>query len=510
MQSLREITQIISRLKTTKLEVVDELPDSGAPDNLSKLLSGIKSGSITSDQKAAEMIYGTTYLDSKYTTLKNRLRNKLLNTLFFLDIKPPEQTVYAEGAYKTYKHTFWVKTLLFLGARQTAIKLAERTLQYAQKFSLTLEAVQLLTDLRYQASLTASKSQYQKYDSILATEVNNLLGEIKVRGFYERIIVEIAKSEEERPDLSDIVRGYLKEMESLTPKPSSFEFTRWYYLVKVIILEICQEYSLAIAGCLDAENYLLQYPDLSSNIRLGEFSVQRLACHLILRQFEEGEKAAQRCRELYRPGTNSWFIFMDNYFMLAMHTGHFTEAGHILIEITSSPRFSFQLDQFKEKLKLYEAYLLFALGTTDKTSDIISELEKFDIKRFLRDVPNYKKDKRGYNISILILQILVLLEQDDFDGIIDRMDALRTYRTRYLQVASNKPSALFFKMLMIMEKCSFDPDETRKKAKKYYVMLLEKSTNSDEISEGLQVLPYEWLWEKIVEMLEEKKKKRIL
>jgi hypothetical protein len=88
--------------------------------------------------------------------------------------------------------------------------------------------------------------------------------------------------------------------------------------------------------------------------------------------------------------------------------------------------------------------------------------------------------------------------------IISRMDALKTYRTRYLQVSSNKQSAIFFKMLMIMENCSFGYKETSKKAQKYYDKLLEVSSDADEMQEGLQILPFDWLWKQVLEMLKSK------
>jgi tetratricopeptide (TPR) repeat protein len=503
MKSLKEITQIITRLKTTKLEVIDDIPDMDSKDHLSRLFAGIKNGTIGSDQQAAQVIYGSTYIDSKYTTLKNRLRTKLLNTLFFLDIKPPEHSVSAEGFYKTFKYTFWVRTLLILGARQTAIKLAEKALALAIRFSLTNEAVQLLADLRYQTSITASKTEYEKYDVQLKQELINLNGEILAKEYYERIVLEFAKSTEERPDLTAVMLGYITSLDSLNPKPQSYEFYKWAFMVKIFALQIRQEYEEAIIACNEAEKFHLQFEHLASNIRLGEVVVQKLACHLQLRQFDKGAETARRCSELFREGINSWFSYMNTYFLLAMNTQHFQEANTIYNQVTSNDRFNFQLEATRELWRIYGAFLEFALQTT-YLKERGKEGYSFDIAKFLRDVPSYKKDKRGHNVSILVLHILILLQQNDFDSIISRMDALKTYRTRYLQVSSNKQSAIFFKMLMIMENCSFGYKETSKKAQKYYDKLLEVSSDADEMQEGLQILPFDWLWKQVLEMLKSK------
>ncbi|MDP4235687.1 MAG: hypothetical protein Q8919_04490, partial [Bacteroidota bacterium] len=84
MKYLGEIVQIVRKFRESKIEIVDDTTTEGGADSISKLYSGLKNGSITSDQKAAEIIYGTSYLDTRYTSLKNRLKKGLMNSLFFL------------------------------------------------------------------------------------------------------------------------------------------------------------------------------------------------------------------------------------------------------------------------------------------------------------------------------------------------------------------------------------------------------------------------------------------
>jgi hypothetical protein len=125
-------------------------------------------------------------------------------------------------------------------------------------------------------------------------------------------------------------------------------------------------------------------------------------------------------------------------------------------------------------------------------------------------VPVYSHDKRGLNIAILIIHVLLLLEENDFDSIISRMDALRTYRTRYLRSRSAKQSALFFRMLQIMEDASFSYKETEKRTRKFYDQLLTIATDTTEIQEGIMILRFETLWKMILELLEKKEKEGII
>lgn len=502
MNSLKEITQVIARLKLEKIEIIDEEPKQDDQDNVSKLYFGIKSNSLTTDQQAAQYIYGSSFTDTRFTTLKNRLKNRLLNTLFFLEISPPNQSEFAEAMYKTYRYVFWAKTLLLLGARQSFEKVAKKALIWSSRSELTAETLEMLIDLRNLAGARGSRSDFNKYNEELKVQTHNLNCEILAREYYDKLAMDLGASVE-RPDLKDVTIKYATELESLHPQPDSLYYNQYYYRVKNFSYQINRNFTDSISLSMEAEKYLLSKPQFTSNVRLGEFVLNRLFCFLQLKQFEKGTIEAERCKELYSQNSNAWFVFMNYYFLLAMQTEHFSDAESIYNEVTANQRFQFQLDQVREVWSLYEAYLMFALNAT-KQSTGSDRVGKFDVKRFLRDVPNYKKDKKGYNVSILVLQIIVLLEQNDFDGIISRMDALRTYRQRYLGSSVNKQSALFFKMLMVMEKSFFTYEETKTKAQKYYDKMIELGTNSDETQEGLQILPFEWLWNRILDMLKEK------
>lgn len=505
MNSLKEITQVIARLKLEKIEIIDEEPKLGDKDNISKLYFGIKSNSISTDQQAAQLIYGNSLVDTRFTSLKNRLKYRLLNTLFFLDIKHPNQSQLAETTYKTYRHTFWSKTLLFIGARNTCIKLSQKALSLAMQSGLTIEAVQLLVDLRNFAGEEGNSSLYNQYNELLRKQTHNLNSELQAREYNDRLRMMFAKTSADQPESVGIAKEFVSKLDSISPEPDSFYYKLFYFRVKNFSKQIEQNYKGSIEVCNEAIAHLKSNPLFVSNVRIGEFAVTKLYCHLMLKEFDEGKNEALRCSELFAPTTNAWFTYMDYYFLLAMHTLHFEDAQQIYSTVISNPRFSFQIEQTKERWLLYESFLQFALTTNG-----FVPTKKFDIKRFLRDVPSYKKDKRGYNISILVLQIIMLLEQNDFDGIINRMDALRTYRQRYLGTSTNKQSALFFKMLLVMEKSFFTYEETKIKAQKYYDKMLEIGSNSDETQEGLQILPFEWLWSRILNMLQEKERLGII
>ena len=75
MKYLSEVTRIVTNFREPIVEIIDENTALASNDAISKLYAGLKNGSIDSDQKAAEVIYGKPIVDTKYTSLKNRLKN---------------------------------------------------------------------------------------------------------------------------------------------------------------------------------------------------------------------------------------------------------------------------------------------------------------------------------------------------------------------------------------------------------------------------------------------------
>ena len=509
MKYLSEITRIVTNFRDPIVEIIDENSALTSNDAVSKLYTGLKNGSIDSDQKAAEIVYGKPIIDTKYTSLKNRLKRRLLNTLFFLNIRPPDFSEYASALYQSNKNLFLVKTLVSLGGRNTATKLAESALAHSQKFNITSNSIEFLIILRGYSSFLGNEKKYDEYNTQFTKSQKTYDAEILAQEYQDRITIKFARSSAEQPEMADIIEQYCNNLRSLREKYDSKNLSYNYFRIQNLSYQIARNYQAAVAICNEAEEYISRNPYLFNKNQLAEFSLQKLTCYLTLREYERGKETAIRCEELYPKESNpNWFIYMEYYFYLTMHTEHFSEAEAVYKSVVENPRFAFQPEHKKEHWKLFELYLQFAmsLGSSERTASNRS----FDPNKFLRVVPLYSKDKRGFNIAILILHIILLLDNNDFGGIIGRMDALRTYRTRYLRTGSNKQSALFFRMLQIMETNSFSYELTKQKTKRYFEKMKSTAADFNEIQDGLQVLPFDWLWNKILEMLKQKEEQKII
>ena len=104
------------------------------------------------------------------------------------------------------------------------------------------------------------------------------------------------------------------------------------------------------------------------------------------------------------------------------------------------------------------------------------------------------------------IQLFLLLD-NKYSQIIDRVDSLTQYTYRYLHKDETFRSNCFIKMLLLMVKADFHPIRT-----KTYTTDLKKKLDSshlitDERSTQVEIIPYDYLWELIIELLEMKYKK---
>ncbi|HHG84681.1 MAG TPA: hypothetical protein ENJ82_08020 [Bacteroidetes bacterium] len=228
-----------------------------------------------------------------------------------------------------------------------------------------------------------------------------------------------------------------------------------------------------------------------------------MGAYLNLGEYENGRHLANRSLNIYPEGSHNWMLFLEYYFLLCMHTGNYAKATEVCLKVVQHPRFEFVDQVRREKWRIFEAFLQYMWQEGESTG-AGEMLPQFRFFKFANDLPIFSKDKRGLNIAILVLQILFLLDRKDFDGIIQRAEALKVYSSRYLKQDVNFRSNCFLKMVLLMEKKDFNYERTRKISDKYFSKLKSCRFHYSRGSMAtLEVIPYEELWETILEKLRE-------
>ncbi len=502
MRKLQEIVRVIGRRRLKRIEVFNEGGRGPRKNLYYRFYKGIKDGSFQTDEDAARELFGCEPTNKRYLMLKSRVKTRLINTLLFIE-NPTSRN--QQAVYNTNRNLVASKMLLLNGARFTGIALLKSTLHEAQKYSVTEVAVECLRHLRYQSSFLGKENDFKKYNELFQSTQEVLRAEWRAEECYQLVTIPFVKSNSVQPEVAEMASSFVEEIKELRTRNYSFNLELLYFRLVIMRDQITRNHEGVIQSCIEAEAFLNSHTEIDQKARYGEFATYRITACLNLRKYDEWNKMAPKILPLFSEGTTNWVIFMEYYFMLSMHSDNYRKAFEIFKKVVGHPRFEHQAEIRREKWRIFEGFLRYMSGNLNFVENPEAEgiSNRFNIWKFLNEVPIYSKDKRGLNISILVLQVLFLLDRQDYDGIISRAEALKVYCSRYLKRDEHFRSNCFLKMVLIMEKKGFDYDQTEKIARKYYTKLTTADFNYRGGMATMEIIPYENLWASILEKLKE-------
>jgi hypothetical protein len=147
----------------------------------------------------------------------------------------------------------------------------------------------------------------------------------------------------------------------------------------------------------------------------------------------------------------------------------------------------------------WQIFLLYAEFVTGEMPVAVT------VEQFLKLAPLYGRDKAGFNLSLVVLQVMIEVRAGAIDRAVDRIDALRAYRNRYLTrgyLAGENGSApdSFFRLLTMAQTHAFDPQRVRKHGRARAATL--PFLDADPTEEAVYILPFDRLWEVLLETFE--------
>jgi tetratricopeptide (TPR) repeat protein len=506
MISFSGLQQLAVILSQNRLNFMPSLPRSASPKTkMDRLYLGLINREFDDDAQAAGEIYQKTANSPAYQALKSRLHSRMINSVLIIDTDQPHYSEFQRAYYEVFKNLAAVKTLLGRYARQPAIELAEQTLKTALRFEFTDVVLELARQLRFHhGTVTGNRKRFHKYNNMVMQYSEILTAELKAEEFYADLAVEFVNSRSSQLELVKKAEEYSQELRVLTGKYHSYRLNYVAFTLFAIRYEIANDYPNTLAVCREAMAYFEEKKHLASLSAIFSFRIKALACYIQLREFEKAGAAAEECLQIAPAGSRNWYLTLDYYMILSFHSENYRKAFDIYQSAVKHPGFRQQQKNVTEHWQVYEAFIHYfiSIGKIQPISG--GPAKKFRLRRFLNSAPTYSKDKRGANISILILHVLFLLREKKYGEIIDRMEALQTYTHRYLRRDDTFRSNCFIKMLLTLPAASFHKKAVLRKAKKYWDNLRSVPLHAANQNAELEIVPYETLWECALESLDEK------
>lgn len=496
MKELIDLVKVVTRNKVKSIRTIDSEDN----DRITDFYNRLTQNQFGNDVEASQFYFNSDEKSSKYRKLKNKLKQRLWDSIIFVDTSSPRFNDSQKAFYTCQKYLIIIRILLGRNARTSALDLMKRTLKFSKRFEFSEISLEIYRLLRsHHAMKTGDRKKYEFFDQKVNEYDEIVNAENIVRYHYDRLALESRNKSNVTEEYHKVAAEAFREFSKI--KVTSLRFILFSGVVKTEYLINAKRYSEAVN---ESDNILIALQEKSAigNQFLAQFHYIKLIAYTQLQKYELGKKVYEDCCLMFEPGSVRWFNAHDIYYILLMRTKSYGELFPIYQKVTTNPSFKSVPAARKETWRIYEAYLHFLLLIKKLIVPENSRIHNFRVNKFLNEVPKYSLDKAGYNIPVLIIQILILITQKRYDQLNDKIEAIEKYSSRYLRKDNNFRSNCFIKMLLQIPKRQYHRKAVERHAmpylKKLHSVPLDKANQSFEI----EIIPYEHLWAYVLESLD--------
>ncbi|GAB3228670.1 hypothetical protein GCM10027346_13470 [Hymenobacter seoulensis] len=439
--------------------------------------------------KLIKTLYGNTEAKNQtaFRQLKSRVQQKLLNHLYFLDHTDIRHMVARRHEQHCLGLLHQARILTGEGEYKLAEKLYRKALLIATEAELTQYAVMctrilrnLYAEMRNPARFKLMNQQLEQLQEklVLEDEAEHAFFEVKMFSIYrvrwrQSMITQLPK--------------YLTKLEEIHKKVKSYNTFYYLYVTRLSQEEMVGNYEeiIKITSQTEKARKLGKINEKRFDKRFNNY--MSVYAHLRCRKAEKGLALAEEYFKDFHYSSGNWFYYLETYLLLAIHAKQYEQAFELLQQARKNPYYPKQRVAAQQRWELYEAYIQFVRPEQ-------SPLKMRHFAQFVQTVPDYSRDKQGYNVAILIIQFLYFLQRREIEGLLARLDGLRKYEQRHLRDPATLRSQLFFRMLLMTVKENFVLEACIKKA----APLLERLKAAPQPGEAfgeIEIIPYEDLWE---------------
>ena len=502
MKYFSEIIRILERFRERRTDTVDTDFRAQFDNKEFQLYDGIRTDAFPNDFEAADALYQSPPTDTRYSSTKNRLKVRMLNSLFHLNLRRAGFSESAQAYYRAHRSVLVVEVLGMLGAERVAKHIAETTIRHAQKFSLTDVELSMAIFLRRLAGNAAKQKEFEKWDAIISELFLEYYRELLSTKYADKMVIIFWKYSGNLSRFVEEFTSYEKELHEMLNEKSTYTFRLNYYRVLVYSRYASNNSKEVIKASQDAITFLQSNPKLLQKGRVAEFWLHQLEGHLGTHDYQAAEVAAKEYEALASVGSNRWFSFADSYFFLLTNTLRFVEAKDFYDRVTTHTRFKEQGDILQERFDIYKFYLNFALRTLPEFKDV--QLPKLNFDLMIYNATESKRDKAGMNMALRFAQILHLFELKDYDRIDNLIEPIQTYRSRFIIASQTEQSTIFFRLIKMMVRSSYQYKDCLRHGMKLHNELKTGKFENVNQEQEVQILPYAWMWEYMLDKMKER------
>jgi hypothetical protein len=495
MEELQKLISIVRQKSQRSIQLVNQnfRKSQKSKDNL--LYEGIINELYPTEELAAKHLFNTDPGNRNFRNTKAKLKQKLLNHLYFLDYNKAGYTDFLRAKYDCLHLLHQMEILVMEDAGCIATKKLPHLIKMAKEYELIELALDGLLLLRNEfslqgkcSSLDISEKEIQElrpfHNAILSCEEK----------YYDTMVL-INKSYSAGEKVLDQIPEKIREIEKTGSRFRSSRMEILSKKLKIAFFHMTSSYDDILNICDELEKKYI--PSVISRIKVDlnyrEITFLKIFCLYALNKIEQGMAYGKDKEHLFKEGTEEWFRFKEYQFLIAMKGEKFHQAAKVFRAVKINKNYGNLGKPTKDRWTIYRAYILFIND---------NKLIKwgFDIEKFKRTIPKYPKKMNGYAIATLIIQFMYYLREGNVPKIKEIMKHLKPLSSTHLDKRHNYRNSVFIRMLETVVEKEFDQEAINLKSHNYYQKLKEIQIPPD-FRQEMEIIPLEILWEYILNIL---------
>jgi len=499
MKKIIELIELVSPQKLKSLDIV------GRTDIITdQLYHLLQKGEIMTDNEALAKLYRNTESKNGLYQAKKKLYNKLLDSIFIIDLSEKYHNEYNRAYIWCRKRTAQLEILVDKHSNNNVMPLGTAILKLARKFNFSKIVCRVLPILMRKAVYVLRDDSLMKEYRKLYEHYHEMQELENLANFYWLCISAkfVAKRSFYDSSLIDEIQHYVGLLDKKMKNEHTCKTLIFYASLRIREKEITNDYEDVIQ-LADLYHYRLsEYVDGSPTFKY-HLLAKKLSAEITLHKFSDAYKTGKECLKNVRVGQHNWFTLQDNLITLCLYEKKYNTAYNICIETTGHREFKFLSPQKRETFTVHRAFLQFFIniGLLKVPADR-PEKHRFRVSRFNNEVKIFTKDKQGFNITIIIIQFLLLFTEHNYEKAYDKISSVKSYSTKHLKKDETYRSYCFLKMLVILVESDFHKAATIRKTKALFQKLKDYPKDFQRASNHVETVPFEDLWEIILERID--------
>lgn len=414
-----KILSKICRSLTEFHEDPESIFDSLAAGPQLKKLAGAALNGVESDERAAQLLGFDSSQDERYHSVKYRFWHLIPDFAFMASLThklPP----FRRAEMECQKLEMLITFLASNGEREAMTIVAQRLRKKAIRYGFTQSLIKALQILRMHTATKGNTSNYNNLNDALIWSLECQQAEIESAGLYAELTPYFAKSAAHTPRVLPKVQRAVKAVQEYRKRYDTPQLWEYHFRLLIFEAEVSGDMDAAKEACQQGARWYKKRQHLARPARIGEFHLHAAAACYYLRQTVDGLKEIAGAIANYTNHSPNWRVAQEYNFLLLMQHQEYKSAADVCSLIITN------LDN--DQHTLLEKWDLFAGSLVVAYPEALDRLpvrvKGITPDNFGKRFKLFSRDKRGYNISIEILNYVLLLRDFAAGGSAARHDEL--------------------------------------------------------------------------------------